>query len=91
MAREICKTVNTRLATVKNKEGKPLDNKREIKKDGTNTLKSCTVDDTVLEQMLDIMEKEVEVAIKNLRRRKAPGEDDSSRRELLSGNVAQAV
>src|SRR6218665_3941634 len=27
VAREICGTVNTRLASVKNKEGKPLDNK----------------------------------------------------------------
>src|SRR6218665_434550 len=90
VAREICGTVNTRLASVKNKEGKPLDNKREIKERWKQRYEELynegnPVDDTVLEelpasngheQMLDIMEKEVEVAIQNLKRRKAPGEDN---------------
>ena len=67
-----------------------LDNKREIKEGWKQHYEKLynegnPVDDTVLdelpafnghEQMLDIMGKEVEVAIKNLKRRKAPGEDN---------------
>src|SRR6218665_1314285 len=87
VAREICGTVNTRLASMKNKEGKPLDNQREIKERWKQHYEDLynegnPADDTVLEelpasngheQMLDIMEKEVEVAIKNLKRRKHQG------------------
>ena|SRR6218665_274256 len=43
VAREICRTVNTRLASVKNKEGNLWTTKERLKKDGNNTMKSCTM------------------------------------------------
>jgi hypothetical protein len=80
VAREICGTVDVKLSTVKNKEGKLLEDTTEIKKRWKQPYKELyssgnPVDRTVLEelpennsqeQILDIREKEVETAVKNL-------------------------
>jgi len=42
VAREIRGTVNTRLATVKNKERNPEQTKESVNKDGSSTMKSYT-------------------------------------------------
>jgi len=96
---EICGAGTARLATVKNKEGKPLDNKAEIKQRWKQHYEELynsgnPVDRTVLEElpvnnkqerMLNIMEGEIEAAIKNLKRKKAPGEDNITAEMIQAG------
>ena len=98
-AREICGTTNARMATVKGKDGKQLNSKVEIKQRWKQHYEELyndgnPVDRTVLEelpvinsheQMPDIMEEEVETAIKNLKRKKAPGEDNITAEMIQAG------
>src|SRR6218665_3716713 len=83
-------TTSTKIATVKNKEGRILDNKKESKQRWKQHYEELynngnSVVRTVLEElpacnehekMLDIMESEVEAAIRSLKKGKAPGEDN---------------
>ena len=82
MAKEICGSNITKLTSIKNKEGKTLENREEIKQRWKQHYEEMynngnPVDRTVLEelpignkheQMMDILESEVESAIKNLKR-----------------------
>src|SRR3984885_5551804 len=99
IVREICGTTNTRLITVNSKEVKTLENKEEIKQRWKQHYEEIynegnPVDRTVLEelpvnnkeeQMMNIMRSEVETAIKNLKRKKAPGEDTITAEMIQAG------
>src|SRR3984885_7608136 len=99
IAKEICGNDNPKSATVKDKEGKVLEDKADIKnrwKEYYETLynEENPVDSTVLdeipssnshEHMEDILEEEVEAAIRNLKKRKAPGEDNITAEMIQAG------
>lgn len=96
---EICGTFSPRLATIKDKNGKILDDKKDIKsrwKQHYEELynESNPVDSTVLNElptsnkhecMEDILRGEVETAIDHLKKRKAPGADNITAEMIQAG------
>src|SRR3984885_12289194 len=97
--KEICGTANTRLITVKSKEGKLLNDKTEIKQRWKQYYEELynngnPVDRTVIkelpicnehEKMESILREEIEMAIKNLKTKKAPGEDNITAEMIQAG------
>src|ERR1700733_229235 len=97
--KEICGSANTRLITVKSKEGKLLNDKKEIKQRWKQYYEELynngnPVDRTVIkelpiwnehEKMESILREEIEMAIKNLKTKKAPGEDNITAEMIQAG------
>jgi len=83
-AEEICGTISTKIATVKNKESTILDNKEEIKQrwkqhyevlyNNRNPVARAVLEELPVcnehERMLYVMESEVEEAFKSLKKEK---------------------
>jgi len=104
MAKEICGSNITKLASIKNKEGRTLDDREEIKQRWKQHYEEMynngnPVDRTVLEelpignkqeQMMNILESEVESAIRNLKSKKGTRQhhsrDDTSWRAMPNRN-----
>src|SRR6218665_1805274 len=99
MVKEICGNACTKTAAIKDKDGKPLESRADIKnrwKEYFEKLSNETnpVDKTILQEMPlcnrhehteDILREEVEAAVRNLKKRKSPGEDNITAEMIQAG------
>ena len=99
--KEICGSFSPKVTTVKDKDGKILEDRKDIRDRWGEYYEKLynernTVDQTVLadiptsnsqEHMEDILREEVEAAIRNLKRRKAPGEDNIMAEMIQAGET----
>src|SRR6218665_2425226 len=103
MVKEICGNAYTKTAVIKDKDGKLLESRTDIKNRWKGYFKKLynetnPVDKTILqemppcnrqEHMEDILREEVEAAVGSLKKRKSPGEDNITAEMIQAGEKAR--